>query len=122
MLPAAGQEPAAAAPASAVQLLEVPALPPAPRARGLCEELMQEALHAAATGSGAIAWSSGAKEPFSFEELLARDMQLEEGSAQLPLVLLDDDADQVGLLPGEGVLLLLQLLAPLSGSCPAGAR
>ncbi len=98
VLPAAAGEdggPAAAAPAS-TQLLEVPALPPASHARSLCEELLQEALREAAAGSGAIAWFSGAKAPFSFEELLARDMQLEEGSAHLPLVLLDDDTDQVG--------------------------
>jgi hypothetical protein len=97
MLPVIGHQ-AGCAPASTL-LLEVPALPPAPHTSSLCNELLQEALReaaaAAAAGSGAISWALGLKAPFSFEELLAKDMQLEEGCQHLPLVLLVHDSNQV---------------------------
>lgn len=108
----AGEQRAEERPSSAAEavasvslgLLEVPVMPPAAHS-SLCDGMLQQALQqCGAAAADDIIWSEGLQAPFSFEELVARDMQLEDDCLQLPITLFEDDVDQVGMMQGHLVL------------------
>jgi hypothetical protein len=108
----AGEQHAEERPSSAAEaltstslgLLEVPVMPPASHS-SLCDGMLQQALQqCGAAAADDIIWSEGLQAPFSFEELVARDMQLEDDCLQLPITLFQDDVDQVGMMQGHLVL------------------